>query len=269
MGYRDMFGGAAAQRMYDSQEEKKQEQREDEGLPAVTPLNRVEELLPDLTPLRWEGFASGHPLLLERPSRYWNRIRGAAQAMIIPPAKDDGHGEAEDRMLFSGMLSVPFPVLYGTEGLASEDVIGYPMLHQPENRVWDPTAENAPTLEEYALTMSVAYQVMNIMVEEGADLVSYRIPNEEFEVDGDLWDSCAEWVKENGELLFQLNVGRLLMFGLNDVDTEEPYWQALANMWRLEGDGDSILDDAKRAAELLEPGYNAILPDVKYEPFTE
>lgn len=268
MGYQDMFGGAA-RRQFDNDEDRRRTAEEEEGLPAVTPLGRVDELLPELVPLRWEGFASGHPLLLERPSVYWNRIAGAGRALIVPPAEDDGNGGAEDRMLYSGILSVPFPVLYGTEGLTSEDAVSYPMLHQPENRAWDPDADDAPTLEEYALTMCVAYQVMNIMVEEGKDIVSYRIPLEGFDVDGDLWDSCAAWAKQNAEPLFKLNVGRLLTFGLNDIDAEEPYWQALVAMWGLEGDGDTILDEAKRAADILEPAYHAVFPDVRFEPFTE
>lgn len=258
-----MFGGLA--RRTDSENTTPATVWQDDA--PVTPLHREDEGLPDLQPLQYEGFSSGVPLLVERPTRFVNRIKGAAESLIIPPTPDDGNGDAFDRMLLSPMISLPFPVLYGTESLTSEEVVGYPMLHQPDNRPWDPNGE--VTLEQYALTMIVAFNVMNIMAETGHDLVAYSVPVDSFEVDGDLWDECADWARENGELLASLNIGRFLLFGSEDVETEEPMWRNMVNMWNIEGDAESIMGEAQHAADLLQPAYEAILPDVAFTPFDE
>lgn len=214
-------------------------------------------------PLMFSGFASRHPLLLERPSLYLKRMSDSIRSIAHPP-ENDGNNGVWGRFVCSPIMSIPFPVLYGDETI-NGDALGYPLLHMPSNHPFNPESIG---LDVYALTLSTVLSLNNIMRENGeGDIIAYPL-DDPYEVDDDVWDGVLELVNDVKEDLMQLNVARIYGFALNDMDTEKRACSTLFDAWNVNGSGDEILENGKDAAMRLESSYD-IFTDLPFLPFDE
>lgn len=214
-------------------------------------------------PVLFSGFASNHPLLLERPSRYVKRMVDSMRTIAIPPENDE-HNGLLGRFVCSPIVSLPFPVLYGDETL-NGDAVGYPLLHMPSNHRFDPERIG---LDVYALTLATVLTMNNVMRETGdGGILAYPL-DDPYGVDDDMWDSVLELVNDTKEDLMQLNIARIYGFTLNDPDTEREPCAMLFDAWGVKSTGDEILENGRDAATRLEENYD-IFTDLPYTPFDE
>ena len=212
-------------------------------------------------PLLFEGFGSGLPLLLEKPSSYINRLTLAARSMFKIPNGED----PETRVLFSPIVPFPFFILDGTEMFASEDALKYPLLHAPSNHMPDDPA----TLDVYALTLYVMYSI-NGMIAEDSDgsLFAYAVEGD-FEVADDVWEASAEWAKDTAPILRELNLARLAGFASTLWNEERPYLEVLEDTWNIKPEEwQELSDKAPQNADLLSSDYD-IITDIPFLPFEE
>ena len=214
-------------------------------------------------PVLFSGFASHHPLLLERPSRYVRRMADSMRALVQPPDSDE-HNGIMGRFVCSPIVSIPFPVLYGDETL-NGDAVGYPLLHMPSNHRFDPETIG---LDVYALTLSTVLSLNNVMRETGdGDIIAYPL-DDPYGVDDDMWSDVLELVNDVKTDLMQLNIARIYGFTLNNLDEEREACAMLFETWGVTGTGDEILANGKDAATKLESSYD-IFTDLPFRPFDE
>lgn len=256
MAYNDLFGESPRQF------EQPYPTAEDDTQRDVTPLNRVEESLPDLTPVIFDRFCSGHPFLLERPSKYLARMRDAGEVML---ALDEGE-DVTDRLLYSPLVSLPVISRRPEDKFTREEATWYPLLHAPDNKPFDPNA--GIPFDEYMLTMIITYIALNIIAEDDHDLLAYPV-KDSVEVPEDTWNAAAEWVHDNQQYLRDLNIARLVGFAMQDPDNESQPLQLLMDAWNVPVDVNGVMSKAQVAAEHLRPDFAALFPDLPYDPFTE
>ena len=96
MGYKDIFDDSFSTPASDKSEESS----------AVTPLTPEPEEQQQSKPLLFPGFGSGRPLLLERPSRYIQRLSDTASKVYAVP-DEDPYGGVENRILYSPVIQPP------------------------------------------------------------------------------------------------------------------------------------------------------------------
>lgn len=213
-------------------------------------------------PLAFTGFASPLPLLLERPSLYMKRLRDAAESMFMTP---DG-GDVTDRILYSPAVALPFFVMHGDELYAGEHVMGYPLLHAPDNH--QPGEGDDPSV--YALTMIAAYTAMGLIREDGdGNLLAYGIPvGEPFGVDDETWAAADDWARTMVYPLGELNKARLLGFALRDPDNERDALAVLFDAWGETRDPNTLIQAGKEAARQVDVDYGIFI-DTSFKPFNE
>lgn len=251
MGYKDMFG----ENFFTPKSE------EDE---AATPTAFNQGSHPETAePLLFKGFSSGLPLLVERPSRYINRLRRAALNLYKVP-DDDQYGGMDARILYSPVISLPVFLMQGNELYPNESTVQYPLLHYPVNHAPDHIRD----VSVYMLTLVALYSSMGLMREdEEGDLLCYGL-SDPFTCDDDMWMAAEDWAKDTAPLLRDLNMARLLGFALNDRDNEIGPLSALYETWNEKRSADTIMDAGKKAADLLQPEYSVFL-EAEFRPFQE
>lgn len=218
----------------------------------------------DITMLNFDGFATRHPLLVERPSQYVKRLTDAMGSMIAVP-EDDQNGGLEGRILFHPAVALPFPVLFGNEKAVHANVVDYPLLHAPTNHPFDPANRD---IVHFALTLIMLYTVGGFMREDGdGDLYVYPL-SDPFEVDDSIWDKCEEWADLVSEDLTYLNTARMLGFAMQSPDSEGTALNNLFNAWGIQGSQEEIIERGKQAAERLQDLYE-LYTDLPYMPFQE
>ena len=214
--------------------------------------------------LNFPGFATRHPLLVERPSRYVQRLNTAAQHLFTAP---DNHPER--RILFSPALALPFFLPTGDERF-SDDTIQYPLLHVPARHPYNP---DECTIDQYALTLIALYTAMGIIDEPGdGDLYAVGITTEDLtfpdpQEEDDAWRTCAEWAESVMHPIADVNIARLIRFTGDDPD-EQRYLQALFETWGIHDTTGDLLAQGERSAQLLANTYNAFT-DLPFEPTVE
>lgn len=214
--------------------------------------------------LNFAGFATHHPLLVERPSRYVQRLNMAAQHLFTTP---DNH--PEQRILFSPALALPFFLPKGDESF-SDDTIQYPLLHVPAHHPYDP---DECSIDQYALTLIAMYTAMGIIHEPGdGDLYTYGISTEDLTIgdpqaENEAWQTCFEWAESVMHPIADVNIARLIRFAGDDPD-ERRYLQALFETWGIHEPSDELLAQGERSAKLLALIYNAFT-DIPFEPANE
>lgn len=210
-------------------------------------------------PLLYTGFSSGKPLLIERPSRYLQRIRGGIASLVIPPA-DDPQGGIDARVLCSPIMSLPYPILYGDEQFPDEEATRYPLFHAPANHPYEP----GEPIDVYALTVVLCMTVTDLIHEDGGDLLAYPCP-EPYTIPYSVWDEAAQWVRAHAPQLAALNLGRALGFAMLNPDAEREALTTLFRVWDVRMTGDEIIGDAQDAAEQLAD----VWPFDGFSPFSE
>lgn len=211
------------------------------------------------SPLLYSGFSSGKPLLIERPSRFLQRIRGGIESIVIPP-DDDPYNGVDARTLCSPIMSLPYPILYGEEQFPNEDAAHYPLLYAPANHPY----EDGTPIDVYALTVMLAMTATDLIHEDGGDLLAYPCP-EPYTIPDSVWEESRQWVDGNARQLAALNLGRALGFAMLDPDTERDSLTTLFRCWDVRMTGDEIIGDAQEAAEQLDP----VWPFPGFTPFSE
>ena len=160
MGYKDIFDDSFSTPASDKSEESS----------AVTPLTPEPEEQQQSKPLLFPGFGSGRPLLLERPSRYIQRLSDTASKVYTVP-DGDPYGGVENRILYSPVISLPVFLLQGNELFANHDVLKYPLLNPPLNHAWD-----GSDISVYILTIIAAYTSAGILHEDvDGDVLAYDV----------------------------------------------------------------------------------------------
>ena len=221
MGYKDIFDDSFSTPASDKSEKSS----------AVTPLPPEPEEQQQLKPLLFPGFGSGRPLLLERPSRYIQRLSDTASKVYAVP-DGDPYGGVENRILYSPVISLPVFLLHGNERFANHDVLKYPLLNPPLNHAWD-----GSDISVYMLTIIAAYTSAGIL-------------------------------HEAAPLLKDLNTARLLGFALKNPNEETNALRALFESWDENRSSGEIIEAGKHAAKLLQDDYNVFV-DVEFRPFQE
>ncbi|RGL95027.1 hypothetical protein DXC37_08820 [Bifidobacterium bifidum] len=209
-------------------------------------------------PLLFKGFASPLPLLAERPSVYLQRIRDAASSLIEVPG-----GSPDDRVLFTPAISLPFLILKGDERFPNETVLGYPLLHVPQGH--EPDVDTDPN--EFALTMVAAYTATGVMREDDGDLLAYEV-TDPVDIDPDVWEAAASWAHDTVKPLMTLNQARLLGFAMQHPKEETRPLELLFSTWGETRIPNAIIEDGKKAAEIMEGEYNVFI-DRQFKPFLE
>lgn len=267
MSYKDLFGDVIAQPVSVSED-------------TVTPVDDMRaSSTQDLTDfvtatgagdddlsglLVFDRFTSGLPLLMERPSKYVQRLLNAAGSMI-QVGEDDQNGGLANRILWSPSIAFPFFLLFGDEQFKDEDVLKYPFLHVPSNH--QPTVDTK--FDEYALTLYALYTATGLMGEthDGA-IATYGLVDP-FEVsDQESWDAAVDWAQTVTPLLADLNKARLLGFTLNDLEHEADALNTLFDLWNESRSQTAVIEAGKQAASMLEIEYNIFL-DAQFKPFRE
>lgn len=238
--------------------------------PAVQTVQPVDtqQAEPDIEPLIFEGFASNHPLLLERPSRYVNRVKGAAVSLFTTPDNNP-----DSRILYSPAIALPFFVLQGDETF-NADTIQYPLLHMPANHPYDGNI----SIDLYALSLMVALSVGGYLYEPSRDelqaqgyaagaLLAYGITDTNFMLPDELWNAAYGWAESNMKAIAALNMARLTAFSQNNPD-EQRIAKTLFDSWGVDDNPAMLMADGKDAAQFLQVGYDAVTENL-FEPFNE
>ena len=211
MGYKDIFDDSFSTPASDKSEESS----------AVTPLTPEPEEQQQSKPLLFPGFGSGRPLLLERPSRYIQRLSDTASKVYTVP-DGDPYGGVENRILYSPVISLPVFLLQGNELFANHDVLKYPLLNPPLNHAWD-----GSDISVYMLTIIAAYTSAGILHEDvDGDVLAYDVEYP-LSVADELWNAASDWASEAAPLLKDLNTARLLGFALKSPNEETDALRAL------------------------------------------
>lgn len=214
--------------------------------------------------LNFAGFATHHPLLTERPSRYVRRLTTAAQHLFTAP---DGHPER--RILFSPAIALPFFLPTGDE-LFDDDTIQYPLLHVPQHHPYNP---DQMSIDQYALTLIAMYTAMGVIYEPGdGDLYAYGVTTEDLtfgdrHAEDEAWQTCAEWAESMMHPIADVNIGRLIRFAGDDPD-ERRYLQALFESWGIHDTADELLEQGDQAIPVLASTY-AAFTDLPFDPAAE
>lgn len=216
---------------------------------------------PEQKPLRFEGFGTGLPLLLERPSKYIERMSNAARNMI---QTEDG-SPAESRILFSPVVSLPFFVLDGSEKFANEDVLKYPLLHAPANHpLTDPEQ-----LDVYVLTLITMYVTAGMLAEDyDGSVYTYGVEGE-FEIADDVWAAAEEWSKDVAPIIREINYARIAQFASLVWEEEQPAFEMLEQAWGVNPDDwQKYVDKMPENVDMLGHDYD-IITNLKFEPYSE
>ncbi|PWG62665.1 hypothetical protein [Bifidobacterium callitrichidarum] len=255
MGYNNMFG--SRRQFIDNSTD------DDTSTPSADLLHAAKDVTvkPEQKPLRFEGFGSTLPLLLERPSKYIQRMTGAARNMIQTA---DG-SPAESRILFSPVVSLPFFVLDGSEKFANEDVLKYPLLHAPANHpLTDPEQ-----LDVYVLTLITMYVTAGMLAEDyDGSVYTYGVEGE-FEIADDVWAAAEEWSKDVAPIIREINLARIAQFASLAWEEEQPAFEMLEQAWGVNPDDwQPLADKMPENVDLLKHDYD-IITNLPFEPYSE
>lgn len=213
--------------------------------------------------LAFQGFSSGRPLLLERPTRYVDRIIDSMRQIVAVPDGDE-HGGIMGRAYLSPIFTLPFALPHEGDGISGETANRYPYLHFPANHDWNP---DETSLDEYLLAIEYVYVTSDIAQEtDDGDLITYGVDGD-YTIDDDLWRTACDWTKEISGPLSDLNKGRLLGFALNsDNEKEIETVSGLFDLWQEQRDPQRILDDAQQAAGDVKDLHDMLF-DTPIDPF--
>lgn len=213
--------------------------------------------------MSFQGFSSGRPLLLERPTKYVNRIINSMKQIIAIP-ENDQYGGIAGRVYLSPIFTLPVALLHEGDKIGNETVNRYPYLHFPSNHEWN---ADEISLDEYLLAIEYMFVIHDIAQEstEG-DLLTYGVDGD-YTMDDDAWKTACEWSKEISKPLSDLNRGRLLGFAINSKSEKEVDTVVdLLDLWGEEREPQQILSDAQTAAGDVEDLYDMVF-SIPFEPF--
>lgn len=213
--------------------------------------------------LAFQGFSNGRPLLLERPTKYVDRVIDSMRQIITIPENDE-HGGIMGRVYLSPIFTLPFALPHEGDMINGEDANRYPYLHFPTNHEWNP---DETSLDEYLLAIEYVYVMADIAQETAdGDLITYGVDGD-WTIDDGLWRTARDWTEEISGPLADLNKGRLLGFALDDGGEKEiETVSGLFDLWHEERDPQQILDDAQQAAGDVEDMYDMLF-DTPIDPF--
>lgn len=203
--------------------------------------------------IRWRGFGSGLPLLIDPPADYVTRLTSAMGRLItVPPGSP--HGTVADRTLLSPLMTLPYPVLYGDESLTRVESMAYPFLHQPQ---WEQPTAGKP-LGVYALTHAIALMLDGQLQEEpdGSLLAPYEPHGPD--ISRESWDLAVEWARDHALDLEMVNVMRITVSALRDPRHTQACVR-LMDAWREpEMEFGEILDAGLEAAQAMAEDYRDV-----------
>lgn len=254
MAMNDVFGEYAAYMEGASQAES------DDRAPA-TPLDGdPADIAP---PIKFEGFSSGRPWYVERPSAYLSRMAAAAGLLL----EDEEGGSPLAGILLTPTLSLPCPVPDERFVPAGDDALSYPMIDLPEN------VESSGDAVIDMLAWILALSDTELMAEtpEG-DLLCYEL-EDSFDCDQRLWRDETKEAERLAPRLLAANMARLILFGMMDRAKESEPLRTLFDAWGVPTDGRTTLrwvQDGIVAGEFLRQSHETTFPDSDdHDPFSE
>lgn len=252
MALEDVFGASAAYHAQKSWEDKPD---------PVTPLDDVSGT--DATPIRFDGFSSGRPWYVDKPTRYLGRMNAAANLLL----RDTENGPALHGMLVSPILSLPCPGPDERYEPASDDAYAYPLIDIPVN------AESFGDPDIDMLAWVFALTDMGLMMEtEDGSIICYEL-EDEYECDPELWKSELQSAVNLAPLLLNVNLARFILFAMMDRHAETETFTALFDLWGLGTDNDTIHGLVKGGVKSgwdLAIYHGQAFPDIDdHDPFSE
>lgn len=197
-----------------------------------TPLDENDPPTGEPTLWDFEGFTSGTPFLLERPSRYITRMRRSMNSLLALPERDTQES-IDSRILWSPIVELPIPLAQKDDTARTMAAVSYPFMYVPQNQ---PLTDNMDP-ERYALTLHVYLAATQAIVYDTQyihDLYTYGVDAGSFRVDDDIWERAGIVADYYADALRDLNIGRLTQFMLADMDNEYDAWDRLMLTWGID-----------------------------------
>lgn len=197
-----------------------------------TPLDENDPHTGEPTLWDFEGFTSGTPFLLERPSRYITRMRRSMNSLLVLPERDTQES-IDSRILWSPIVELPIPLAQKDDTARTMAAVSYPFMYVPQNQ---PLTDNMDP-ERYALTLHVylaATQAIVYDTQHIHDLYTYGVDASSFLVDDATWERAGMVADYYAGALRDLNIGRLTQFMLADMDNEYDAWDRLMLTWGID-----------------------------------
>lgn len=251
MGYADVFG-----RAYTPMEKPKETDMPAEN---ISPLNAPNGKPPE-EPLLFEGFSSGRPLLVEKPSQYVSRMAAAPLALATTI-----EGAVMDYSFVVPALSLPFVVMSDKVRPLNDEVVKYPLFHFPLSHPL--SSDNLLTDQVLALTL-VLYDMEAIHEDEDKDLMCYPLPPD-FDCADEKWEAALQVAKEFSPVLSTVNLARFALFTLMEPDTERDYFKELAKMWEIEEDAPQLIKEGLDERLFFKETYEDLIDGYEPDPFRE
>lgn len=204
----------------------------------------------------WYGFSSGVPFVIEPPAEYLKRILDCGHTLFIPP--DGEKGDYVGRLLFSPSVSLPFPILDGSESLTDMSSVEWLFFRPPVSHVYD----GSVSVEEWALTLE-AYLYYGYLVNEDEGNVIATVLAPGWDSEEDVWAQCAEWAHDAVDWLTSLNVARAYGFAARLGGDEVRALETACRLWGVpfdlsDGFVSAVMAEGREAYERLLDGYRAL-----------
>lgn len=260
MAMSDVFGE------YASYMESRAQRPDDADQTPATPLD--EPAAETAQPIRFDGFSSGRPWYVDKPTAYIGRMNGVANLILVDEGDEDGNvGSPLAGMLFTPTLPLPCPAPDERYAPASDDALAYPLIDLPENV----ESSGDPVVDMLAWTLML--DDMGLMVETAdGGLLCYEI-EPGFECDPALWDAYVKEAETLAPRLLAVNMARLILFAMMDRAGEANALRSLFDAWGVPTDGQTTLrwvQDGILAGEFVRQEHETSFPDSDdHDPFGE
>lgn len=244
----------------------------EDATPISTPLDDISPVATTKTTpaerhgdiLGFAGYSSGMPLLLDKPSRCLYRMRTGIQNLIVPAANEQTPDDWDKRTLYSPIVSLPVPLLYGGEKLCNDMVEGYPFFYAPTGRHPQPGQK----VDEYFLTLYLLYTTGDC-IHENTDGELLSIPfTPNIEASDEAWNDASNLAASIKPALAWVNTARAVRFAIADPAKETEPLNRLFDLWRMYGfwneqrSIEDIITCGDVAAEHLAPYYEQLTGSV-------
>ena len=204
----------------------------------------------------WYGFSSGVPFVIEPPAEYLKRMVDCGRALFIPPDGEDG--DYVGRLLFSPSVSLPFPILDGSESLTDMSSVEWLFFRPPVSHVYD----GSVTIEEWALTLEAYLYYGYLVNEDEGNVIATELAPGWDSVEPE-WSRCAAWAHDAVDWLTSLNVARAYGFAARLGGDEVRALETACGLWGVpfdlsEGFVGEVMAEGREAYGRLLDGYRAL-----------
>ncbi|MDO5688203.1 MAG: hypothetical protein Q4G29_02705 [Pseudoscardovia radai] len=204
----------------------------------------------------WYGFSSGVPFVIEPPAEYLKRMVDCGRTLFIPPDGEDG--DYVGRLLFSPSVSLPFPILDGSESLTDMSSVEWLFFRPPVSHVYD----GSVSIEEWALTLEAYLYYGYLVNEDEGNVIATELAPGWDSVEPE-WSRCAAWAHDAVDWLTSLNVARVYGFAARLGGDEVRALETACGLWDVPFDLSEsfvgeVMAEGREAYGRLLNGYRAL-----------